>query len=73
MVKHPNFFPGHPAYNERYRDLITLERNIYERLGNYKGIIKYLGIADMKTGAIKLAYAKQGDLSTYILNYDMPS
>jgi hypothetical protein len=73
VVKHPKFFPGHPAYNEQFRDLITLERNIYERLGNHKGIIKYLGIADMKTGAIKLAYAKQGDLSTYIQNHDMPS
>lgn len=73
-VKHPEiFFPGHPAFNERYRDLITLERNIYERLGNHKGIIKYLGIVYMKTGVIKLAYAKQGDLATYIRNHDMPS
>jgi serine/threonine protein kinase len=73
VVKHPKFFPGHPTYNEQYRDLITLERIIYERLGDHKGIIKYLGIADMKTGAIRLAYAKQGDLSTYIQTHDMPS
>jgi hypothetical protein len=58
VVKHPKYFPGHPTYNERYRDLITLERNIYERLGDHKGIITYLRIADIKTGAIRLAYAK---------------
>lgn len=46
---------GHPTYNEQYHDLITLEKDIYERLGDHKGIIKYLGIADMKTGAIRLA------------------
>jgi serine/threonine protein kinase len=73
VVKHPKFFPGHPTYNEQYRDLITLERIIYERLGDHKGIIEYLGIADMKTGAVRLAYAKQGDLSTYIQSHDMPS
>lgn len=73
VVKHPKYFPSHPTYNEQYRDLITLERNIYERLGDHKGIITYLGTADVKTGAIRLAYAKQGDLSTYIRNHDMPS
>jgi serine/threonine protein kinase len=73
VIKHPKFFPGHPTYNEMYHDLITLEKDIYERLGDHKGIIKYFGIADMTTGAIRLAYAKQGDLSTYIRNYDMPS
>ncbi|KAF1951656.1 hypothetical protein CC80DRAFT_423959 [Byssothecium circinans] len=73
VVKHPKFFPGHPTYNEQYRELITLERNIYERLGDHKGIIKYLGIADTETGAIRLAYAKQGDLSSCIRNHGMPS
>jgi serine/threonine protein kinase len=72
VVKHPKYFPSYPTYNKQYYDLITLERNIYERLGNHKGIINYLGIADIKTGAIRLAYAKQGDLSTYIRNHDMP-
>ncbi len=56
-----------------YRHIITIERNVYERLGGHKGIIQYLGVADMETGAIKLAYAKQGDLSTYIQCHDMPS
>ena len=49
---------------------LLLSRNIYERLGDHKGIIAYLGIADVKTGAIRLAY---GDLLTYIRNHDMPS
>lgn len=73
VVKHPKFSPGNTTDNKRFRDLITLERAIYERLGDHRGIIKYLGIADMKTGAIRLAYAKQGDLLTYIRNHDMPS
>lgn len=73
VVKHPKCFPGHPTYNEQYRDLITLEKNIYERLGDHKGIIKYHGIADVKTGAIRLAFAKHGDLSTYIRSHCMPS
>lgn len=72
IIKHPKYFPGNHPYNEQSYDLITLERNIYERLGDHKGIIKYLGIADTNTGAIKLAYAKQGDLSTYIQTHDMP-
>lgn len=73
MVKHPKLFPGHTAYNEMHHDIITLERKIYERLGNHIGIIQYLGIADTKTGAIRLAYAKQGDLSTYIRTHNKPS
>jgi serine/threonine protein kinase len=73
VIKHSKSFPGHPTYNELYHDLIALEKDIYERLGDHKGIINYLGIADMKTGAIRLAYANQGELSTYIQNYDMPS
>lgn len=73
VVKHPKWLPGDAAHNERFRDLITLERAIYERLGEHKGIIKYLGVADRRTGAIRLAYAKQGDLSTYIRSHDMPS
>jgi serine/threonine protein kinase len=72
IVKHPKFFANHHTYNEQFYDLITLERNIYERLGDHKGIIKYLGVEDKDTGAIKLAYAKQGDLATYIQHHDIP-
>jgi hypothetical protein len=73
VVKHPKYFPGHLSYNKQCRDLIILEKNIYERLGDYKGIITYLGIADVKTEAIRLAYAKQGDLLTYIQNHNILS
>jgi len=72
IVKYPKFFPNDHAYNEQFSDLITLERNIYERLGDHKGIIKYLGVENKDTGAIKLAYAKQGDLATYIQDHGMP-
>lgn len=73
VVKYPKFFPNDPSYNEFCRDQIVRESNIYERLGKHEGVIKYPGIADNETGAIKLAYAKQGDLSTYIQNHDIPS
>jgi hypothetical protein len=73
VIKHLKYFPGHLTYNKQCRDLITLERNIYERLGDYKGIITYLGIADIKTKAIRLAYAKQGNLLTYIQNHNILS
>jgi serine/threonine protein kinase len=73
VVKHPKHFPAQPQYNQLYRDQIALEGNIYERLGCHEGIIKYLGIADENTGAIRLAYAKQGDLSDYIRSHPMPS
>jgi hypothetical protein len=57
IVKHPKFAPSHSIYNKQYHDISTLEKDIYERLGDHKGIIKYLGIADAKTGVIRLAYA----------------
>lgn len=56
-----------------FRDMIMNEKLIYERLGNHKGIISYLGIHNQSTGAIRLAYAKQGDLERYIQSHDGPS
>ncbi|MCJ1254570.1 hypothetical protein MMC24_002385 [Lignoscripta atroalba] len=53
--------------------MISKESIIYERLGQHEGIIPYFGIYDESTGAIKLAYAKQGDLSTYIPRISKPA
>ncbi|KAI9753693.1 MAG: KRRI-Interacting protein 1 [Chaenotheca gracillima] len=73
VVKKPKLFPDYPAYNDQFHDIITTERQIYERLGDHKGVIKYHGIEDSETGAIKLTHAKQGDLSTYIPKHSRPS
>ncbi|PYH34739.1 kinase-like protein [Aspergillus neoniger CBS 115656] len=73
IIKHPRYLLDNELYNEMYRDMISTEKEIYERLGNHKGIIPYLGVHDQSTGAIKLAYAQQGDLETYIGNHDKPS
>lgn len=51
-----------------FRDMITNERLIYERLGDHKGIISY----NQATCAIRLAYAKEGGLERYILAHDEP-
>lgn len=55
-----------------FRYMIMNERLIYERLGKHEGIIPYLGVHNQSTGAIKLAYAKQGDLECYIQSHDEP-
>lgn len=73
VVKHPKVIPNNDPYNQMFRDMIINERLIYERLGSHKGIISYLGVHDQSTGAIKLAYAKQGDLDLYIQSNDEPS
>ncbi|GFN11038.1 hypothetical protein AtubIFM56815_008604 [Aspergillus tubingensis] len=73
IIKHPRYLPDNEPYNEMYRDMISTEKQIYERLGNHKGIIPFLGVHDQSTGAIKLAYAPQGDLESYIQNHDKPS
>lgn len=65
IVKHPKVIPNNDPYNQMFRDMILNERLIYERLGDQKGIISYLGVHDQSTGAIR-AYAKQGDLECYI-------
>ncbi|KAF3480513.1 uncharacterized protein GIQ15_05860 [Arthroderma uncinatum] len=72
VVKHPKAVPGHPAYNDLRLEFMATERQIYERLGPHEGIIPYLGPLD-DSGAIKLAYAKQGDLEAYISAQDTPS
>lgn len=48
--------------NEINREALKHERNIYERLGNHKGIISCLKASDY---GIELAFAKQGDLERY--------
>ncbi|KAJ5111718.1 serine/threonine protein kinase [Penicillium alfredii] len=73
IVKHPKVIPNNDPYNQMFRDMIINEKLIYERLGNHKGIISYLGVHDQSTGAIRLAYAKQGDLERYIQSHDEPS
>ncbi|QSS61031.1 hypothetical protein I7I51_05839 [Histoplasma capsulatum] len=73
IVKHPKVIPNNDLYNQMYRDMIINERLIYERLGSHKGIISYLGVHDQLTGAIRLAYVKEGDLECYIQSHDKPS
>ncbi|OJD12616.1 hypothetical protein AJ78_06821 [Emergomyces pasteurianus Ep9510] len=73
IVKHPKVIPNNDPYNQMYRGMIINERLIYERLGSHKGIISYLGVHDELTGAIRLAYAKEGDLECYIQSHDKPS
>ncbi|KAL2370472.1 serine/threonine protein kinase [Blastomyces gilchristii SLH14081] len=73
IVKHPKVIPNNDPYNQMYRDMIINERLVYERLGSHKGIISYLGVHDEVTGAIRLAYAKEGDLECYIQSHDKPS
>ena len=72
VIKRPKFFPGYDAENQSYRALVDNERKVYERLGSHKGIIEYCGISDESTGAIKLAYANDGDLSDYITTHSEP-
>lgn len=76
VVKKPKLLPASPtndSYNLQFQNMITTEAKIYERLGQHEGVIQYHGVYDMKTGAIKLAYATQGDLSTYIQKSPEPS
>jgi serine/threonine protein kinase len=49
--------------NEINRETLQNERNIYDRLGNHKGIISCLKSSDY---GIELDFANQGDLETYI-------
>jgi serine/threonine protein kinase len=72
VIKRPKFFPGYDVENQSFRDLVDNERKVYERLGSHEGILKYFGISDESTGAIKLAYANNGDLSHYIMTYHKP-
>ncbi|GKZ32810.1 hypothetical protein AbraIFM66950_002437 [Aspergillus brasiliensis] len=72
IIKRPKQIPGDEPYNLMYHDMTITERQIYERLGNHIGIIPYLGVYDESTGAIKLAYAEQGDLEAYIESHDAP-
>lgn len=71
VVKHPKSFPGDTSYNELRQHFLDVERQIYERLGPHDGILPYFGVKD-ETGAIQLAYAKQGDLRAYIRSHDAP-
>lgn len=76
VVKWPKLLPETPTnagYNLMHCDMIIMEAEVYERLGQHEGVIQYFGIHDADTGAMKLAYADQGDLSTYILDYPQPS
>ncbi|ESZ90474.1 hypothetical protein SBOR_9146 [Sclerotinia borealis F-4128] len=49
--------------NSDNRDALKREKAIYERLGNYRGIIHCFKASD---DGIELAFAKQGDLKWYI-------
>lgn len=66
IVKYPKTFPGQDIYNDMYLEQMITERQIYERVGPHEGIISYHGHYNDE-GAIKLTYARQGDLETYIL------
>ncbi|GAT25135.1 hypothetical protein RIB2604_01900870 [Aspergillus luchuensis] len=46
IIKHPRYLPDNEPYNEVYRDMISTEKQTYERLGNHKGIIPFLGVHD---------------------------
>lgn len=72
VVKHPKTYPGDPTYDELRLHFMAIERQIYERLGSHKDILSYHGLWD-DSGAIKLAYAKHGNLEEYISKHDMPS
>ncbi|KAK2816745.1 hypothetical protein FQN49_008027 [Arthroderma sp. PD_2] len=71
VVKHPKVIPGETTYNDLQLESMVTERQIYERLGPHKGILPYYGPWD-DSGAIKLAYAKEGDLEAYISAHHMP-
>ncbi|PLB47527.1 hypothetical protein P170DRAFT_496245 [Aspergillus steynii IBT 23096] len=73
VVKHPQVIPDNDPYNLMFRDMIMNEALIYERLGNHQGVVPYLGVHDEAIGAIRLAYAKEGDLEHYIQSHDKPS
>jgi serine/threonine protein kinase len=65
---------GNDRGNMEYMNDINLkslkqERSIYERLGNHQGIITCFKTSDY---GIELAYAKQGNLETYITNSPEP-
>lgn len=49
--------------NEINRETLKREKSVYERLGNHNGIITCLKASD---DGIELAFAKQGDLESYI-------
>ncbi|EFE35912.1 uncharacterized protein ARB_04846 [Trichophyton benhamiae CBS 112371] len=76
VVKHPKSDPDPSeearVYNDMKLHMMNVERQIYEQLGPHDSIIHYYGPLD-DSGAIKLAYAKQGDLEKYISRHEMPS
>ncbi|KKZ67921.1 hypothetical protein EMCG_06451 [[Emmonsia] crescens] len=72
IIKYPKEVPGADDYNQMHLDQLILERQIYERLGSHEGIIPYHGSYNTE-GAIKLAYAKEGNLERYILAHEMQS
>lgn len=49
--------------NDINRSTLVHEIQVYERLGDHKGIISCIGASEY---GIELAYAKQGDLESYI-------
>jgi serine/threonine protein kinase len=64
----PDDYSGRARQNMDYsnsinRDTLKREKAIYQRLGNYKGIIHCFNASE---DGIELAFAKQGDLETYI-------
>jgi serine/threonine protein kinase len=52
------------------RTEILNEKAVYGRLGSHHGIIQCFKTSDQ---SIQLAFANQGDLSTYIQTYSLPS
>jgi serine/threonine protein kinase len=61
-------YAGEARQNMEYsnsinRDTLKREKAIYQRLGSYKGIIQCFKASD---DGIELAFAKQGNLETYI-------
>ncbi|EXJ82339.1 serine/threonine protein kinase [Capronia epimyces CBS 606.96] len=73
ILKCPKNLPdSDPESNQLFQDLVNNERAIYERLGPHAGILTYYGV-DEPTGATKLEYANDGDLSDYIKSQPPPS
>src|SRR5206468_2974668 len=58
------------CFNDMSRDSFNTEKQIYERLGTYKGIIKCFKASDE---GIELAFAEQGDLHKFITKKPEPT
>jgi serine/threonine protein kinase len=74
VLKEPKIYSedsaGSVYSNMVNRAEILNEKAVYERLGSHHGIIQCFKTSDQ---SIELAFANQGDLSTYMQTYPLPS